>query len=112
MKLTYGQVFDLLEKKEAKGFSSSTLSTSEKITYFTKTLELFKEVETELLKEQPSLPSPKWLEHYGMDSFLAAFGGPVSGMKPESEWNNSRLSVIQQKIREANQVIETLKASL
>jgi hypothetical protein len=96
MEMTYKLAFAKLVEKELP--SALSFSSEDRMAIFRNTLTLLQELKEELKKETPELPSPKWLEHYGMDAFLSAFGGTPSGMKPEETWNSTRLAFVERQI--------------
>ncbi len=60
-----------------------------------------KELEEELSKADSTVPSPAWLEFYGINGFMSAFEMDSESMKPKEDWNSIRLQFVREEIQRA-----------
>ena len=67
------------------------------------TVTLLKDLEKGL--REGEVPSPRWLEHYGLSGFAEAFEIGTARMKPESKWTEIRLGFVSARIEEAEKYL-------
>jgi hypothetical protein len=101
---TYYEAFALLLNQHIPSFEN--FSSEDHMTNLRNSIAFLRELEEELEKETPEIPSPKWLEYCGENPLRAP------GMKPEESWNPIRLAFVQSKIAKLESALEALEDSL